>query len=111
MATEYKKLVESGKIDLSTYLWCTSTHNVSIHVKKGVDAREYANSLIDEGTISGVYDVRGQLIRGYVPIEYLTLLAQREEIEKVVSTGIEKPLKRIKKDNELRFDLIKHLFQ
>jgi len=90
MATEFKKLLESGKIDAHLLTPCSVNclKDVSIHLKDGINAREYANSLIEEGTIHSeedIYIIEKSVINTVVYTGFLQFLTQRDEIEKIES--------------------------
>jgi len=86
MAVEFKKLVESGKVDKILLPEREGNPNVSVHIKAGIDVKKYADGLTEEGTISDVYQIEGNIIRGFMPAVYVPLLAQRPEVEKINSS-------------------------
>ena len=84
MAAEWEKLVESGKID--PRLKVSGSSYAVIHVKPGVNAEEYAASLVRKEDVFYVNRIEGSAIWVNAHAVYLPFFGQRDEIEKVIST-------------------------
>jgi hypothetical protein len=93
MSVEFKKIVESGKIDnkLLQRFGIDVGYLVSIQVKDGIDAKNYASSLIKEKTLKDSnVEIKENVIEGYVSPFYIASLSQRPEVEKLSVPDLEK---------------------